>query len=374
MRAIGQIGRVSAIRTNAAAAILGVSPNTLRNWERRFGYPAPRRTDGGHRQFELGEIEALRGAFEQTQDIATAIAIARDRGADPPGEVHLRSAFAAFDAERADRVLEESLAVRSLERTVELVLLAAVGQLAAPTPARAGGERAPTPARGAPGARAAAGPADPGDAHAERSPEYCFGWRYATGWLAAAGRLAPVATQPHGALIFDATGAFALDALHVQALELFLRRASVRVLALPTDLQPTRLGNALRALRPRVIVLGGPCAALDLLGRLIYTTRRLTGDTRVLDFRGALPDTGASTVGRLPARPAAATQSICAALADAPREGATADEGPALAGGRLFVRDRRLARAARARAGATVGPHAGATVAIASGDGATVAG
>jgi MerR family transcriptional regulator, light-induced transcriptional regulator len=39
------------IRTNAAAAMLGVSPNTLRSWERRFGFPEPHRTAGGHRQF-----------------------------------------------------------------------------------------------------------------------------------------------------------------------------------------------------------------------------------------------------------------------------------------------------------------------------------
>ncbi|MCW3050584.1 MAG: MerR family transcriptional regulator, partial [Solirubrobacterales bacterium] len=32
------------IRTNAAAAMLGVSPNTLRSWERRYGFPEPRRT------------------------------------------------------------------------------------------------------------------------------------------------------------------------------------------------------------------------------------------------------------------------------------------------------------------------------------------
>ncbi len=48
------------IRTNAAAAMLGVSPNTLRSWERRFGFPEPRRTAGGHRQFDLAQIEALR--------------------------------------------------------------------------------------------------------------------------------------------------------------------------------------------------------------------------------------------------------------------------------------------------------------------------
>ena len=70
---------MGAIRTNAAAAMLGVSPSTLRSWERRFGYPTPRRTQGGHRQFELTEIEALRQAFAETQNISSAISIAAAR-------------------------------------------------------------------------------------------------------------------------------------------------------------------------------------------------------------------------------------------------------------------------------------------------------
>jgi len=71
------------IRTNAAAAMLGVSPNTLRSWERRFGFPEPKRTAGGHRQFDLAEIEALRAAFEETQNISSAVAttVARRGGA-----------------------------------------------------------------------------------------------------------------------------------------------------------------------------------------------------------------------------------------------------------------------------------------------------
>jgi hypothetical protein len=357
---------VSAIRTNAAAAMLGVSPNTLRNWERRFGYPAPRRTEGGHRQFELAEIETLCSAFERTQDVATAIAIARDRGADPPGEVHLRAALAAFCCERADRVLEESLAVRTLERTVELVLLAAVGQLAAAAQAETRAEAAEGAAGGA------RERPDPG----RRSPEYCFGWRHATAWLAAAGRLAPPAHQPHGVLIFDGTEPLDLDALHVQALELFLRRAGVRVLTLPTDLHPTRLGNALRALRPRAIVLGGPCGSLDAVGRLIYTTRQSTGEAEVLDFRGALPDTGASTVGRLPGLPATAARAICAKLA-APPAPSTDERGAVRTGdaqARLFVRDARApSRRAGARASAGIEADDG-IAAVASGARATVAG
>src|SRR3954447_24446769 len=117
------------VRTNAAAAMIGVSPSTLRSWERRFGFPKPRRTEGGHRQFDLAEVEALRTAFEETQNVSSAISIARERGSGPASPQRLRSALGRFDADGADRVIEESLAVRSVERTVEEVLLPGIESL-----------------------------------------------------------------------------------------------------------------------------------------------------------------------------------------------------------------------------------------------------
>ncbi|MFI5004194.1 MAG: MerR family DNA-binding transcriptional regulator [Solirubrobacterales bacterium] len=279
---------MSAIRTNAAAAMLGVSPNTLRSWEQRFGYPSPRRTEGGHRQFELMEIEALRQAFEETHNISSAVSIARERGAGGASLSRVRSALAALDQERADRLLEESLAVRSVERTVESLLLGAVRSL---------------------GEDSAAGEGAAGEGI---SPEYGFAWRYATGWLAAALRVAPpVAAATDGVLIVDATRPPEMDALHVQALELFLRRSCLRVLTLPVELQATRVGHALRALRPRAMVLAGGGASLDALGRLVYAARQSTGGAlEVLDYRGALPDTGASTVTRLDDEPEAAARAL----------------------------------------------------------------
>jgi MerR family transcriptional regulator, light-induced transcriptional regulator len=284
--------RMSAIRTNAAAALLGVSPNTLRGWEQRFGYPMPRRTEGGHRQFELAEIEALKQAFGETSDVSCAISLARERGEGPSTPARLSSALREFSTEKADRLLEESLAVRSVERSVESVLLSAVATLALH------------------------------DAEQAPSPEYCFAWRYATGWLAAAQRVAPPATREQGVLIFDASRPFDLDALHVQALELFLRRAGLRVLCLPVDLESTRIGHAIRALAPNAIVLGGSGASLETIGRLMYATRQTAGQIDVLDFRGALPDTGASTVQRIGPGPGEAAQALRDLLTRAERAGA----------------------------------------------------
>jgi DNA-binding transcriptional MerR regulator len=291
--------RMSAIRTNAAAGMLGVSPNTLRAWEQRYGYPTPRRTEGGHRQFDLTEIEALRQAFEETQNISSAISIARERGEGLATPGRLRSALAALDHERADRLLEESLAVRSVERTVEALLLEAVQSLWQESLTQEG-----------------------------TSPEYGFAWRYATGWLAAALRVAPPASAAEGVLLIDATRPPDIDALHVQALELLLRRGGLRVLTLPVDLQVSRVGHALRALRPQAMVLSGPGAPLDALGRLVYAARQSSeGRLEVLDYRGALPDTGASTVRRLADGPQAAAGALRELLAARPGRAALAASG-----------------------------------------------
>jgi len=272
------------IRTNAAAAMLGVSPNTLRSWERRFGFPEPRRTAGGHRQFDLTEIEALRAAFEETQNISSAVSVARERGAGPASPARLQSAFGRFDEDGANRLMEESLTVRSVERTVEEVLLPSVEALAPPH-------------------------------NAPPAPEYGFAWRYATGWLAATQRISPPASRPEGILVFDASRPPEPDALHAQALELLLRRAGLRTLTLTADSDPSRLSNAVTALDPRAVILTGRGASLDALGRLVFTARRVAGDdVAILDYRGAIAHAGSSTVEVLPEAPLAAREALLARL------------------------------------------------------------
>jgi DNA-binding transcriptional MerR regulator len=258
---------MNGIRTNAAAVMLGVSPNTLRSWERRYGFPRPRRTPGGHRQYALNEIESLRATLAETHNVSSAIALARQRGEGPSSGSRLAAAFAAFDEDKADGLLEESLALRSVERTVEEVLLEGIAAHA--------------------------------DEAAGSTPEYEFGWRYATAWLSALKRLSPPATRTAGVLVLDASAPLELDALYAQSLELMLRRAGVRTLSLSSAISPSRLARALPALGPRAVVLAGRGITLDALGRLVYSVRSVANRAEVFDFRGAVPDTGASTVRRL---------------------------------------------------------------------------
>ena len=217
----------------------------------------------------------------------------------------MHQAFTGFDDDKVDRMLEESLSLRSVERTVDEVLIPAVEELA---------------------------PSDDSPA----SPEFQFAWRYATGWLAAAQRVAPPAHRTEAILIFEATHNFDVDALHCQALELTLRRAGLRTLTLAVAMDTQRLGRAMRALKPGAVVLTGRRASLDALGRLVYAARQSGGELEVFDYRGALPDTGASTVCRLASTPLLARDTLLGSArnrtaAERPRRAAEAEAGASAA-------------------------------------------
>jgi MerR family transcriptional regulator, light-induced transcriptional regulator len=268
---------MSGIRTNAAAVMLGVSPNTLRSWERRYGFPRPQRSAGNHRQYALAEIEALRQTLAETHNVSSAISLACERGEGPASPSRLAGAFTNFDEAAANRMLEESLALRSLERTVEEILLAGVEMVAESAPGGA---------------------------------EYEFGWRHATGWMSAMKRLSPPSHRAEAILVLDGSTPCDLDALHAQAFELVLRRSGLRSLTLTPGIDVDRLGRALRALTPAAVVLTGRRTSLDDIGRLVYAVRRGVPNITVFDFRGAVPDTGASTVRRLGEQPVAARDAV----------------------------------------------------------------
>ena len=226
--------------------MLGVSPNTLRSWERRYDFPRPLRSPGGHRQYALTEIESLRLALAETHNVSSAVSLAQERGEGPSSSTRLASAFSEFDEDKAARLLEESLALRSVERTIEEILLEALQSHVR--------DERPT-------------------------VEYEFGWRFATGWLSAMKRVAPPASRPEAILILDASAPLDLDALHAQALELIVRRGGMRTLSLSPATDPARLGRALRALYPNAVVLTGTTghARRDRPARLRGPWRRPRG-------------------------------------------------------------------------------------------------
>ncbi len=258
------------IRTNAAAEVLGVSPNTLRSWERRYGYPVPKRTPGNHRNYELIELQTLRDALAETGNISSAIELARQRQEAPASDGGLLAAFESFDEDAADRAVEESLAVRPLERTVEELLLPAVDELAGDT---------------------------------EREAELEFAARWATGWLHGARRLASTASRPAGVLLLDSSRGSDLEAVHAQALDLALRRAGFRVLMLSDELGEERMERALGALDPTAIVICGPGADTASAVRLVRKIREAGFDAPLYGFRaGGLIGDAVPSAGEHPSQ------------------------------------------------------------------------
>jgi DNA-binding transcriptional MerR regulator len=281
---------MSGIRTNAAAELLGVSPNTLRSWERRFGYPSPRRTAGGHRQYELGELEALRRALLETHNISSAIQVARQRGEGLGSAPRMVEAFDRFDEGLADRLMEESLSLRSIERTVEELLL--------------------------PGLELA-------ENRDGREAEFETACRWATGWLHSARRVTAPATRSEGVLLFDSSPSLGMEGIHVQALELALRRAGFRVLLLSVALAQERMTRAMRALDATALVLAGSGATLDVLGRLVYAVRQTGSSAPLFEYRGSMPVSGTHNIPSLGGAPSEAVRNL-KALVDGPAWGRVA--------------------------------------------------
>jgi MerR family transcriptional regulator, light-induced transcriptional regulator len=62
--------------------LLGIPVPTIRSWERRYGLPAPRRTNGRHRRYGQSDLEQLRALRDLvTKGLAASDAVARLRGA-----------------------------------------------------------------------------------------------------------------------------------------------------------------------------------------------------------------------------------------------------------------------------------------------------
>jgi DNA-binding transcriptional MerR regulator/methylmalonyl-CoA mutase cobalamin-binding subunit len=119
----------------ALSQATGVPTNTLRTWERRYGYPAPERTSGGHRIYSTDHVEQLRlvtDALERGHRPANVLTISRAELVELLG-------LGAGTSREYNEALMESLpdeldtwiqAVQNLdERTLDLALRTSWNQL-----------------------------------------------------------------------------------------------------------------------------------------------------------------------------------------------------------------------------------------------------
>lgn len=123
-----------ALRIGEFARRVGVNPELLRAWERRYELLQPTRSEGGLRLYSEGDLERVRAmqrhlasglaaaeaarlaAAEEAPATATAIAPAAARAA-------LASAFAAFDEARAHAVLDGVFAGSTLDAALSAVIV-----------------------------------------------------------------------------------------------------------------------------------------------------------------------------------------------------------------------------------------------------------
>jgi MerR family transcriptional regulator, light-induced transcriptional regulator len=239
------------LKTSEAAALLNVSPNTLRAWERRFGFPRPQRSPGRHRLYTHGEIAALRDALLDGLSISSAVSRAREGlGADTNALV---GALNSFDAARADAALEGALALRSLDRTVQEVLLNSLDEIVR--------------------------------RHGTESVQWAFAARWGNNWLRRAQRLVTAETQSATVVLGDASrDELDPDAAYIRALELLAMRSGVRVLGLSVR-GVANMSEALAAHRPDAVVVAGGALSDDAVARWAYAVRLASGPLPISVYR-----------------------------------------------------------------------------------------
>ncbi|WP_027882293.1 MerR family transcriptional regulator [Meiothermus rufus] len=105
----------------------GLSSALLRQWERRYGFPRPERSPGGHRLYSQTDLEALRQIKQWiAEGITPAQAVKRylegltQEGPRPPEALSraLEETLLRADTEAADRVLSEAYRLHPLETVV----------------------------------------------------------------------------------------------------------------------------------------------------------------------------------------------------------------------------------------------------------------
>jgi MerR family transcriptional regulator, light-induced transcriptional regulator len=241
------------LKTTEAATILAVRPSTLRAWEQRFGFPQPQFSPGRHRCYPHGEIMALRSGLDAGLSIASAVARARAELAANTDS--LVAALLAYDEQRADRAIETTLALRSVERSVEEVML--------------------------PGLERIVGHLGP------QSAAWAFSARWAADWLRRAKRLAPPPAGRTSIVLVNASrGELDLDAAYVRTLKLFCLRAGCAVLMLPAHAR-SGIGDAVLVHRPHLVVLAGKDMDETTIARWTHVIGRSIGPRPVALYRPA---------------------------------------------------------------------------------------
>ncbi len=115
----------------------GVPATTLRQWERRYGFPSPSRTAGGYRlysPFDLTCIAFIQARQEEGVPVSRAVELAREHLVSPPAQElplvgELVRALLRPDHREAGRLLGQAHATFSAEEVMMNVMQPAFGRI-----------------------------------------------------------------------------------------------------------------------------------------------------------------------------------------------------------------------------------------------------
>jgi MerR family transcriptional regulator, light-induced transcriptional regulator len=118
------------------AKLLGVPVPTIRSWERRYGFPAPPRTNGRHRRYgeaELEQLRALRDLVTNGHSTKDAVARVRNTPGVRPDDASLAepvvNAALALDSTRLQAELDTTTQRLGVEDTIRQAILPAMREL-----------------------------------------------------------------------------------------------------------------------------------------------------------------------------------------------------------------------------------------------------
>jgi DNA-binding transcriptional MerR regulator/methylmalonyl-CoA mutase cobalamin-binding subunit len=116
----------------------GLSSALLRQWERRYGFPRPERSPGGHRLYSETDLEALAqikhwiaGGVAPAQAVKRYLEGLTQEGPRPPETLalELEEALLRADSETAERILSEAYRLHPLETVVIEVISSCLRQI-----------------------------------------------------------------------------------------------------------------------------------------------------------------------------------------------------------------------------------------------------
>ncbi len=239
-------------KTSEAANRLQISPNTLRAWGRRHGLQ-PVRTAGGHRRYNVAEIDQLVGLIDSGVVPSTAIGMLQNSAANS-SDAGIGAMLDGFRIEDANEAVEDALSYRSLARVVSDLVLPA---------ARTAQER-----------------------HGEQSAHTDIAARWGIDWLRRMESQSVAPTRSESILIGDATATPANpDTLEVAALSLYCRWMGFRVVRMSVQ-SAGDLRTLAQAVEPQRIVLAGHEADPDVMARWAYSLRQASAVNAPDVFRG----------------------------------------------------------------------------------------